>query len=470
MTTKIKDYQLLIALLLISFVSVYFTPAMFNRLAFLVILAAAYRTRGDYVYLVWFFIINDAPGRLFSAGTFEAARIPLYPIMGGISISFQELFILLYIFKYLNLKKIPPFIFKREFTWFLVFGIIVAAISFPLGMSFDNLIRTFRFLLPWTMVIIIPTFFYSRKILIRASLLIFPMVFLAFFSQIYNYFTGSYLDNFIRGTASSYLLGVKGEAGRFYSAIFITLFSIIQSLYFIFNRKNEISKNYLGSIVFIGIFTILLTAARGWIIASFILLLGILILFGFAKKITIWIRLLIVSAVIFWIASSQFPILQRQLDASFQRLTTLEVLARGDITAGGTLQRLDVRSPRVMHKFWESPFIGWGFSDDYYDYQDGHVGNQNILLNVGILGYVYVTGLFIYFCLKIWKLARKKEILILEGKAPLIFMLGLIFVFIIHASSTQFWGYTLSMDKILFFSVFFAAANSVLLYRDRSAK
>ncbi|MBN1932404.1 MAG: O-antigen ligase family protein [Desulfobacterales bacterium] len=466
MTVKLKDYQLLIALLLISFVSVYFTPAIVNRVIFIVILAAAYKTKGDYIYLVWFFIINDAPGRLFSAGTFESARIPLYPIMGGISISFQELFILLYIFKYLSLKRLPLFIFKREFTWFLIFGIIVAIISFPLGMGFDNLIRTFRFLLPWTMVIVIPTFIYNRKILIRASLLIFPMVFLAFFSQIFSYFTNNYFDHFLRGRNFGGENMFEGMAARFYSAMYIILFCIVQALNFIFNRKTEINKNYLGSVVFVGLFTILLTASRGWIIASFVLLLGVLILFGLANKITIWLRLVLVSVVIFWIASYKFPILQQQMDASYRRLTTIEALAQGDLTAGGTLKRLDVRGPRVMKKFWESPLFGWGFTDDYYDFQDGHVGNQNILLNIGILGYIFVTGLFINICLKIWKLARKKEILLYEGKTPLLFILGLIFVFIIHASSTQFWGYPLSLDKILFFSIFFAAANAAILYRD----
>ena len=100
-----KDYYLLILLILTSLVSVYFTSATVNRIIFLLILVAAFRTKLDYVYFVWFFIINDAPGRLFSAGTFEAARIPLYPVIAGISISFQELFPILFLIKFLSLKK-----------------------------------------------------------------------------------------------------------------------------------------------------------------------------------------------------------------------------------------------------------------------------------------------------------------------------------------------------------------------------
>ena len=94
MFIKFKDYHLLIILVLTSFISVYFMSEMVNRMIFLVILAVAFRTKLDYVYLVWFFIISDAPGRLFSAGSFDAVRIPLYPVISGISVKFQELFLI----------------------------------------------------------------------------------------------------------------------------------------------------------------------------------------------------------------------------------------------------------------------------------------------------------------------------------------------------------------------------------------
>jgi hypothetical protein len=50
-----------------------------------------------------------------------------------------------------------------------------------------------------------------------------------------------------------------------------------------------------------------------------------------------------------------------------------------------------------------------------------------------------------------------------EGKSPLIYIVGLAVVFLIHSSSTQFWGYTLSMNKILFFAFLFGAVNAVIL-------
>jgi len=162
------DYHLLLFLFIISFVSVYFIPEMFNRVIFLIILVAAYRTKLDYVYLVWFFIISDAPGRLFSSGSLEAtARIPLYPVVSGVSIGFMELFIIVYLIKYLKSKKPKRFIFKKEFTWYLAFGIVMAAFSMLLNMSFANVIGTYRHLLPWFLVFVIPVFINDKNTLIK---------------------------------------------------------------------------------------------------------------------------------------------------------------------------------------------------------------------------------------------------------------------------------------------------------------
>ena len=461
MQKNYKEYYLLLILLLTSFVSVYFMSHMLNRLIFLSILVTAFRTRYDYVYLVWFFMINDAPGRLFSAGTFDAARIPLYPVASGISISFEELFLILYLFKYISLKKTPEFIFKKEFLSFLHYGLFVVAYSFLLGLSFDNIVRTFRIFLPWSLIFILPTYIYNREILVRCSLMVFPTVFLTFSSQVYSYYTGNYLDSYIRGVDSHFF--VSDEASRAYSAVYLTLFAIIQALYYLFSHKSAINKNYLGIVLFIGIFTIFLTATRGWIMAMTVLVAGSFIIFGFSGDISKWVRIVSLSAIIIWIVGSHSPIIQKQVDATFHRLSTLEALAAGDTTAGGTLKRLDFRIPRVMSQVWESPFVGWGFSNHYFAYEDRHVGHHNILLNIGIAGYVFVNGLFVYLCLKIWTLTRNNLNRKYEGNAPLIFVVGLLAVMVIHSTSTQLWGYTLDTQKIPFLGFLFVSINVVLL-------
>lgn len=461
-----KDYQLLIILLLISFFSVYFMPAMLNRLVFLGILFAAYRTRYDYVYLVWFFIINDAPGRLFSAGAFEAARIPLYPVMAGISVSFQDLFILMYIVKVANLKKPPKFIFKKEFSWLIGYAFWVLGYSFLLGVSFENLIITFRIFLPWGLIFVVPVFFSNRDVLVRATLLIFPVVLFALFSQIYSYITENYWDDALRGIQSEYITVRKGEASRSYSAVYITLFSIIQACYFFPGRKKEINRNYLAMIIFLGVFSIFLTATRGWIIAMIVFLLCILAVFGFLLR---YLRLAVVAVVVLLVTMNQYPIVQTQIDATLERVSTLEALAEGDLTARNTLRRLDALPKRVMQKFWESPIIGYGFSKDYYRFRDGHIGHHNLLLHVGMIGYALLTGLYAYLLLKIYHYSSRFQ----KTKDPSIriYIFGMIAVFVIHSSSQQLWGIDLVFDhlqKVVYWSFFFAAVNGVILYPQRA--
>lgn len=461
---KLKDYQVLIALLITSFVSVYYMPAMLNRLIFIGILYSAYKTKLDYVYLVWFFIINDAPGRLFSAGEFGAVRIPLYPIAAGISISFQDLFLLTYIYKFIQLQKPLQFIYKKEFIWFFTFGCLVIAYSFLIGISFDNMIKTFRALMPWALILILPAFIQNRQILIRACHLIFPVVFLAFASQVHAYITGNYIDYYLRGAEFKSSLEAGAETvSRAYSAMYIILFSIIQALYLFFHRQTEINKNYLALVIFFGILSVFLTATRGWIIAVAVMLAGVWFLYGLSREFSRFFRIAVPVSVLLLLVVAYVPEIRLQIGGVYERLTTLEALLEGDVTAAGTLKRLDVRAPRVISKFKESPLLGWGFSDAYHEYGDGHVGHHNILLNIGIFGYIVVNGIFILLCMKIWRLSRERRVRIHEGKAPLIYVIGLIVVFVIHSSSTQFWGYYLHgghFAKVCFLSFFFMAVNN----------
>jgi len=443
-----------------------------NRIIFLIILFAAFRTKLDYVYLVWFFIINDAPGRLFSGGGFGDIRLPLYPVIPGISLSFQDLFIILYLIKFLIFKKNYLFIFKKEFLFFYLIGIIIFLYSFLLGMNENSLVVNLRSLIPWSLVIIIPAYFYNSEIIKRVSLFLFPVVFISILSQIYSYFTGNYLDYYLRGLEYKSLTVVdEGLASRSYSAVYITLFSIIQAFYFYYKKKPFINSNYLAIILITGYLSIFLTATRGWIIALGFLLTGIIILFWFVNKGKRVLHFSVLSIIVFYIIFTQIPIVQKQFKKSYERLVTLESLAKGDLTAEGTLQRLDVRGPRVMEKFKESPIIGLGFSDEYNRYADAHVGHQTILLNVGILGYIYLNLLFFHFCLKLWKLSIIPEIRNHMGKAPMVYVLALLAVYIIHGTSTQFWGYNMGYDplqKSIFYGFFFAAVNVFFLDQKKS--
>jgi hypothetical protein len=256
------------------------------------------------------------------------------------------------------------------------------------------------------------------------------------------------------------------DVSRSFSAGYIILFSFVQGLYFYYSRNANINSNYIGVLLFISLISIILSATRGWIIATMVLFIGAILLCGNTKQMIRNFRLVLISIAVGFIIFSQVPIVHKQVEVVYNRMLTLDALVKGDITAAGTLQRINVRGPKVIQKFWESPVFGWGFSDEYYAYQDGHVGNQNILLSVGIVGYLFLIALFIHFCRKIYILSKFDEVKLHEGKGPLIYIISLIAIFIIHSTSTQFWGYIMEfgqLPKVIFFGFFFASVNAVFI-------
>lgn len=444
-----KDSNLLILLLIISFVSVYYLPMTVNQIIFLVILASTYFTKLDYVYLVWFFIINDAPGRLFSGGRIGDIRLPLYSIVPGFSFSVQDIFILIYIIKFINLKKTFSFIFKKEIYRYYLFGAIVLLYSFILGMNMENLIQTGRFLLSLTLIIIIPACINNEKKLLRTSLLLFPIILVALVSQFYTYATGSSWEILLRGIEISALEITEESPSRSSSSVYIIFFSLIMAIFYYFNKRKTINKIYLVLIILSAYLSIFLSASRGWILAFSFIIAGIpFLLFGSSGFLLKALRFLGVTVIVLIIIQYQSPVLQRQIWGSYYRLLTVESLLEGDITAQGTLSRLSERGPNVINKFSESPLIGFGFSTEYYKYADAHVGNQNILLNTGIAGFIFLLYLFIYLVYKTWVFSRDKWIIANYGKSLRVFILAFAAIFIIHSSSTQFWGYALHFNQI----------------------
>jgi hypothetical protein len=461
------DISLFLLLIAASFISVYFFPVVITRIIFLVILAFAFYTKYDYIYLTWFFIINDAPGRLFmGAGTTDAIqRIPIYSFGPGFSFAFQDLFIIVMVIKFFLSKRELHFIFKNQFIYLYLFASIVFIYSLAFGMSFVNITRTVRLLLPWSLIMIVPFYVNSRAILNRVCLFIFPIVFLALASQLYTFITGRYWVNTLMGIEQTSLM-LEGAmvAVRSYSAGYISFFALIIALFHFFSRQEKYNNNYLMAIIFTGILSIVLTATRGWILAILILMAGVLLIFANSVRIKSLFYMILAMGILTFITLNYFPLLEKQIQFSFQRVLTLESLAEGDITAGGTLGRLDQRAPRVMSKFWESPVIGWGFSDEYHRFADGHIGHHNILLNVGIFG--YLAFLLFYFNLigKIYTISNLNSVRKIYGNATFILILGLIAVFVIHSTSTQFWGFIMHFSqtaKILFFAFLFASVNII---------
>ena len=163
------------------------------------------------------------------------------------------------------------------------------------------------------------------------------------------------------------------------------------------------------------------------------------------------------------------------VDNAWRRVSTIEYLIEGDVTAGGTLQRIDKRLPKVLEGFKQNPIFGWGFSETCVKYYDQHVGNFNLLMQVGIVGgilffYFWIKYFFMIFAVKKYSSSNnplKSSILVLS--------LGFLGMLILHLTTFQFFGYYVNAPRIIFtiilisFSDFFVkAALKEEIFKKRS--
>jgi hypothetical protein len=436
-------------------------PSIINRLAFFGIMLYAYQSKADYYWLAWFFVLNDAPGKLFASFSMFDLRLPAYTIAPGLSFTFQELFLFMYIIKAVGKRKPSGFVFRGTFTWFFIYSLIVLISSFFIGMDRGTTIASLKEILPWLWVLIIPVFINDEETILKASKLLFPMVILAMLSSLVAFRTGLYIDGILKGGGgyTRDLTGSEDVLSRAGSSAFIILFCMIQGINYLFKNYKRLNINYLSGVLVLGFLVIFLSATRGWVIALLILLTSVFFVSGynFAKN---FVRIVSVFGLLYLLVFTFLPAMGSQTSLALDRLMTLEELARGDVTAGGTVSRIDVRSPIVMNKFRESPVIGWGFSREYFSFRDGHVGNQNILLNVGILGFLFLSLVFIFVFLRMWRYSSVKSQNPGLDRISRVYAISMISVLAIHTSSTQFWGFSMTftpIPKTLFFAFLFAA-------------
>ncbi len=164
------------------------------------------------------------------------------------------------------------------------------------------------------------------------------------------------------------------------------------------------------------------------------------------------------------IAGLSDPRIKEQVAYSKERLLTLGSLAEGDITADKTLGRMDVRSPVVMKAWKEQPLFGCGFSDTFWKYGDGHVGNQNVLLLSGIAGFLLLTGFLVYTAYKMTQRYLATRHRRRANPALIIFPVFLMGWFVIHSTSGQQFGFSGLPLNIIPLAVFFSFG--ALLYQQ----
>ena len=465
-----RDNSKLLLAFILTVIAVYIFPKLgipqiIIKLSFLFLLLIIFYSKNDVFWLSWFFVISDAPGRLFTLTSGSTIyRLPMYTLMSGVSTGFTELFLIMYIIKFLS-KKTKLSLFNKYAKLIIIYGIFTIAYSFILGISQSNLISSIRTILPWFWFLIIPEFISDPKRVEHLFQLLAPFAFIIFILSLQSQITGEYLHNILSGESAYGFLGeAELELVRVNQADYLLFVLVFFALFYLSLERKIFNNTYLNLIIIIGFITILLSATRGWIIALLILLSSVFFMKGY-NLMKQFIRMLVMIGILIYIVQIFYPSFLFQISKSFERLDTLEALTEGDLTAGGTLARLTERGPRVMKEFKKSPIIGWGFSNHYFAYSDMHVGNQTMLLQGGIVGYTFWMVIFLLIFYNIFIYGRLYYVKFSIGSGIYVILFALIATFAIHSSSTHMWGfYGHSQATIFHWTYILMVANAYINY------
>jgi len=431
-----KEFLKILLYLFGAFILVYFVPASLNRILFLGFLPLIWKTKKDYLWLAFFLILNAYPGGLFTGGERgDPYRLPLYTIKAGISFTFTELYLLLLLIKvkFKEDYKIRKafIIFFKELKMLGVYFILLLVLSVVLGMSFNSYRNVWKVIISMTLFVNIFYVINSEETLARFFRIVFPFAIIALLSQFYSLVNGYKFAHLFKPGYFGRIMGSvgSGSVARPIEMSLVVFVCFSGSLYFMGQRKKELSQNYLLLINVISFISILITASRTWFLAFS---LGYLVYFFVMKKSIAKQIILVVFGIAIVLLLLKFsPVLNKQFSSALSRIKTTEKLVEGDITAGGTLQRFDKRAPRVMEGFWSSTILmGAGFSDHYFEYEDGHVGYHNLLLNTGFLG-------ALLFLIVILKIFQKVNYLFNRTKSPSLFLstIPLVMILLINTSA-----------------------------------
>lgn len=444
------DIYKFLALEAITIFATYYAPNPVKVSWYVIILAAYYFSKNEALWLAVFLAISDGFMSFFGLYTVTFNLLPGLPAM-----EISQVYIVLTVIKAAG-KRINARIFYNKYLQvlfvYLLFSIIwgqMMGLSGELNVYF----RVLKGVLPMMLFYSIPRLFVDQTSYDRLFHIIFVIVLAAFAAQLITLLIGlSPLDMAGLNT------GEAEEGNRDFRVFFsanCTLIGLFGALYYLNMRVVRYWHRILFySVVFASLAMAVLSATRGWIIGfSIILALGFL-LAGITKAKRIAEFAVVVSPLIFIAVSN--PTIRDQLTFSSERLGKMESIAEGDLSAGGTLQRLDLRSNRVMEGWRQNPVFGWGLSDKGYLYGDGHVGNQSLLAMSGVIGFVLLNGFLAFFSIKLINRYFSSGRFNSRDKSLLVFIVFLAGWFFIHSTSGQQFNYVGMPAKIIPQAIFFS--------------
>lgn len=319
-----------------------------------------------------------------------------------------EIFIYLSLFKAILIKRSYDFIYKTAFLLLGLYLIVMVATSFALGTTMITLLKALKMMLPYTLLYSLPKLISEEGDWENFFRLLFPFAIIIVLTQIYQLITGAALSN----SFGTDFIATNSQVSTFYNEVdpstyadkaarpfishFLGLIIMMGAVFYRVKKSSQFKEIYLDLIIATTVLIPILSATRSFVIAYFILFFAYLILTK-GNKLKL-LNIVIIGIGIGYILLSS-NIIQGQLIGSVKRLSTIELLVAGDLSAGGTLSRFTEYSPVLLNYWKDSPVFGWGFSSFFASASNSHAGLANLLFNVGVAGFILFI---IYWISLVW--------------------------------------------------------------------
>lgn len=444
-----KDTVWFLLLILVTVLMTYKAPRLMATLWYIFTLVLYYRSKDEVFWFAFYLVTVDGFFGFLGVYTVTITVLPGLP-----AIELAQLYVILTLLKAIQIKRNPYVFYKKYITILFLYLIFLIIWGQMMGLSGElkDYFRIIKLTLPFILFYSLPrliTTYYAYKRLFGFIFIIFLG---AFATQLFILITGIVPIKIADLATEEF-----SEAGAYrgFYNVGITLLGLFGALFYLSDKNSKsFSRIYLYIIIISAYGMAYLSATRGWIISfTFIIIMSFVMTSGLGAKKTA--GFLAIFFVVAYLGLSNNKI-KEQIDYANQRLESLGAIAQGDLTAEGTLARIEDRGPRVMKVFKENPVFGWGFSDKSRIYSDGHVGNQTLLLHSGLIGFVLLTGFLLYFSMKLTELyLAKGRYNIFKSSIP-VFIIFLAGWYIIHSTSGQHFNYMGIPAQIMPQAIFFS--------------
>lgn len=396
----LKEYFRFLFLVVSTVLFTYYTPDMVSSAWYILLLVIYFNSKDEAFWLAFFFVTTDGFMGFLGIYTTVVKAIPGLP---GVEIA--QFYIVLSLIKVLFAKKNINLFYGNWMLLLFLYAMFLVLFGILNGLSSElNIyLRMLKMTLPLLLFYTVPRLLKTLDDYKNLFRYLFLVAILAFIAQLNTLFTGFDPRIYFRPPEDPDLgMETEIEVGRNFRVLYnqaITLICLFGALYFLVLKKLKVFKDsYLYLIIVLAFALAFLSATRGFILSFGLIILAFFI---FVQKLNV--KQIVVFSVFFMgllVAGLSNKKVSTQIQFSIDRLLTLNSLAEGDVSAGGTLIRLNERGPRVMKAWEESPILGSGFSNKFINYSDSHVGNQNILLHAGIVGLLLLAGFIFFFIRK----------------------------------------------------------------------